>query len=85
LGEFITPVDLVWGESDRLIPMTYAKRLESELPAVRLTTLPRCGHIPQQECPGAFSKNLQKILDSPVPQRKSGKLGLTASPGSVAG
>jgi pimeloyl-ACP methyl ester carboxylesterase len=85
LAEFVTPVDLVWGESDRLIPMTYAKRLESELPAARLTTLPRCGHIPQQECPGAFSKNLQKILDSPVPQRKSGKLGLTASPGSVAG
>lgn len=70
LAEFATPVDLLWGESDRLIPMTYAKRLESELPAVRLTTLPRCGHIPQQECPVAFSKNLQKILDAPVPQRK---------------
>jgi pimeloyl-ACP methyl ester carboxylesterase len=71
LAEFATPVDLLWGESDRLIPMTYAKRLESELPAARLTTLPRCGHIPQQECPGAFSKKLQTILDAPVPQRKT--------------
>lgn len=56
LAEFATPVDLLWGESDRLIPMTYAKRLENELPASRLTTLPRCGHIPQQECPGAFRR-----------------------------
>jgi pimeloyl-ACP methyl ester carboxylesterase len=71
LAEFATPVDLLWGESDRLIPMTYAKRLERELPAARLTTLARCGHIPQQECPGAFSKNLQTILDLPVPQRKA--------------
>lgn len=71
LEEFNTPVDLLWGESDELIPLSYAKRLESQLPAARLKTLPRCGHIPQQECPHAFSKALQEILDTPAPLQKA--------------
>ncbi|MGH9523289.1 MAG: alpha/beta fold hydrolase [Terriglobales bacterium] len=59
---FPVPVDLLWGESDRLVPVTYARTLQAELPAARLTTLPRCGHIPQAECPIAFTAALEKVL-----------------------
>ena len=68
LGEIRTPADLLWGESDKLIPLDYARRMESELPAARLTTIPRCGHIPGRECPIAFQAALEKILSQPPPE-----------------
>lgn len=71
LAGFTTPVDLIWGESDRLIPMTYAKRMESELPAVRLTTVRRCGHVPQQECPMTLVKTITSVLGQPAPPTKA--------------
>ncbi len=70
LQQFTTPTDLIWGESDRLIPLTYANRLSAELPASRLSTLPRCGHVPQQECPRAFSDALKKVLAEPAPESR---------------
>lgn len=70
LVEFKTPVDLIWGESDRLIPIHYAQRMRDELPASRLSTVPRCGHVPQQECPKSFSAVLASVLAQPAPERK---------------
>lgn len=70
LSAFPTPVDLIWGESDRLIPLSYAQRMNAELPSVRLVTLPRCGHIPQQECPIALTKALTDVLHHPPPAAK---------------
>ena len=70
LADFNTPVDLLWGESDRMVPLEYAKALHEQLPASRLTTLLRCGHVPQQECPKAFSGALRQILSSPPPARQ---------------
>ncbi|HVP64600.1 MAG TPA: alpha/beta hydrolase [candidate division Zixibacteria bacterium] len=62
LGEVKTPVDLIWGESDRLVPLKFARRMQKQLSAVRLTTIPHCGHIPQQECPKAYSSALRQVL-----------------------
>ncbi len=62
-----TPVELIWGEADRLVPLSYAQRLGALLPNVRLTTIPRCGHIPQQECPIAYGKILRSVLASEPP------------------
>ncbi len=70
LATFTTPVDLIWGESDHLIPLSYAQRMNTELPSVRLTTLPRCGHVPQQECPKALEKALTNALRQPPPAAK---------------
>ncbi|MFB3815738.1 MAG: alpha/beta fold hydrolase [Terriglobales bacterium] len=70
LGDVSVPVDLLWGESDKLVPLDYAKKMEAALPAARLTSLPRCGHVPQQECPVAFGSTLQSLLREPPPQRK---------------
>jgi len=70
LAAFTTPVDLIWGESDRFIPLSYAQRMNAELPSVRLTTLPRCGHVPQQECPKALEKALNNALRQPPPAAK---------------
>ena len=63
LSEFTTPVDLIWGESDRLIPLEYARNLAAALPRARLTTIPRCGHIPQLECTALFTEALRDVLN----------------------
>ena len=67
LHDLNIPTDLVWGVSDRLLTLDYAKRLAAELPAARLTTLPACGHVPQVECPGELFKALTAVLDAPLP------------------
>ena len=65
LGEVKTPVTLLWGESDRLMPLSYARRVAEALPNARLTTLPHCGHVPQVECPEAFAAALDHALENP--------------------
>jgi pimeloyl-ACP methyl ester carboxylesterase len=65
LGALKTPVALVWGESDRLMPLDYARRMTAELPKdppVPLVTIPRCGHVPQVECPAELVKALEGVL-----------------------
>ncbi len=62
LHEIQVPVELVWGESDRLMPLDYAQRLAAGLPRARLTTIPRCGHVPQVECPAALVTTLRHLL-----------------------
>jgi pimeloyl-ACP methyl ester carboxylesterase len=63
LGEISTPVELVWGASDRLVPLSYAERMAAELPGAHLTVIPSCGHVPQVECPDAFLDALLPLLE----------------------
>lgn len=67
LGEIRTPVNLLWGESDKLFGPTYAQRMVNEFPAVRLTPLPACGHVPHVECPTRFRAALLDTLTQPPP------------------
>jgi len=71
LGDFPVPVDIVWGASDRLVPLDYARKLEAQLPAARLTVIERCGHAPQLECPGKLIQALLSLFaEGPPPNRK---------------
>ncbi len=62
LGEIATPVDVLWGESDRYLGRDYPDRLLAGLPSSRLTLIARCGHLPQAECPGRFTERLSEVL-----------------------
>jgi pimeloyl-ACP methyl ester carboxylesterase len=68
LAEVTVPVEIVWGASDRMLPLSYAEKMLAGLPRARLTQLPRCGHVPQQECPAAFSQALLKLLAGLPPE-----------------
>ena len=68
LAEVTVPVEIVWGASDRMLPLSYAEKMLAEFPRARLTRLPRCGHVPQQECPAAFTEALQGLLAGPLPE-----------------
>lgn len=67
LHDLKVPVDLLWGESDKLFGLSYAKRMMAQLPASRLTTIPACGHVPHQECPTRFRTSLIEVLTMPPP------------------
>jgi len=69
LATFQTPVDLVWGASDRLVPRDYAKKLQSLLPHCTLTVIERCGHAPQRERPRELTRILLRILAANSPSQ----------------
>ena len=62
LATFEVPVDLVWGASDRLVPLDYARKLQSQLPRCTLSVIDRAGHAPQLERPHELAKVLLQIL-----------------------
>lgn len=62
LGEITTPTDLLWGESDQLMKLSYAEKMAAGLPRARITRIPKCGHIPQSECPERFVRRLREVL-----------------------
>jgi pimeloyl-ACP methyl ester carboxylesterase len=70
LGDFSVPVDIVWGASDRLVPIDYARAMEAQLRAARLTVIERCGHAPQLECPAKLLEVLCSVLEAAPPTRK---------------
>lgn len=72
LHEITVPVTLVWGESDQVLSLNYARKMQSQLPNAQLVTLKRCGHAPQLECPKAFTSTLTEVLQSPLLPKTTG-------------
>ena len=70
MNEITVPVNLLWGESDQVMSLNYARRMQEQLPNVQLTTLARCGHAPAMECPKAFTAKLTELLQEPVGSQK---------------
>lgn len=62
LAAIKAPVHLIWGASDQIMPLDYARRLQAELPSATLVTIDRCGHVPQVECPARFAAALLEAL-----------------------
>ena len=71
LQELTTPVDILWGESDRYMGRDYPDRLAAALPNARLTLIPACGHLPQAECAPAFLQALQDALTATAPGKET--------------
>ncbi|HUO87518.1 MAG TPA: alpha/beta fold hydrolase [Thermoanaerobaculia bacterium] len=84
LGEVTVPVDLLWGASDRLMPLAYARRMEAELPRARLTVLEGCGHVPMNECPERFLVALRAVLALSPPAPVEEPTAATAADGGTS-
>jgi pimeloyl-ACP methyl ester carboxylesterase len=50
------PTLLLWGDSDREVPLEDGKRLQQSIPDSRLLIFRDCGHLPHEEYPQAFTK-----------------------------
>lgn len=46
-----SPVLLLWGREDRVVPLAVSACLRDAIPQARFVALDRCGHIPQEEWP----------------------------------
>lgn len=68
LGEMTVPVTLLWGESDRYMPVAYAESIQRQLKASRLERIPLCGHVPHRECPDRLVALIERALRAPPPR-----------------
>ena len=50
------PTLIVWGDTDREVPLTDGERLQQEIPDSRLFVFRDCGHLPHEEYPAEFTK-----------------------------
>ena len=50
-GTITAPTLIIWGEEDRLVPLSQGERLVEQMPDVRLITFPDAGHSPHLEVP----------------------------------
>ena len=53
---------LVWGDRDRIVPLTTAAELQTHLPRAILTVIPDCGHLPYEERPAEFLSAVTDFL-----------------------
>lgn len=64
LGAIKVPVQLIWGDSDPLFPLSHAVNAHRLIPQSRLAVLEGAGHTPQAERPEEFNRVLENFLTS---------------------
>ncbi|HLK13026.1 MAG TPA: alpha/beta fold hydrolase [Candidatus Binatia bacterium] len=74
LARVTQPVQLVWGERDRLVPLAFARALRRGLPHARLALLP-CGHFPMLERPAEFHRLTTDFLQAVEAAPPAGRRG----------
>jgi pimeloyl-ACP methyl ester carboxylesterase len=57
------PVLIVWGREDEVVPLKVGEQFKRDIPDSKLVVLPRCGHIPPEEEPGATRKAIMEFLE----------------------
>jgi pimeloyl-ACP methyl ester carboxylesterase len=55
LRRVTVPTLFIWGERDRLVPLSVGERAVALLPGSELIVIDDCGHNPQLECPDDFA------------------------------
>jgi pimeloyl-ACP methyl ester carboxylesterase len=63
LPQLSVPVFIVAGAEDRLIRSWYFEAISAEIPNAQLSLIPSCGHVPQEECPDEFMKEVTTYLE----------------------
>lgn len=62
LAELKVPTTIIWGRSDRFLPLESVDLMIRELKSTQVYWMPRTGHIPQLESPGLFAEILRGLL-----------------------
>lgn len=58
------PVLIIWGEEDQQVPMTYARRLHSEISNSQLVSVPNAGHMILFDAPNVVADALIDFVSS---------------------
>ena len=63
LAAIKVPVMIMWGEEDKLIPVSSARWFASAIPGSMLVSYPKVGHIPMEEIPERSAADVKAWLD----------------------
>ncbi len=64
LPELRLPVQILWGENDEWQPVSYAYRLQADIPGARLLVIPQAGHFLMEDAPEAVAQRLVAFIHS---------------------
>lgn len=56
------PAHVIWGDSDRMFPIDYAREFQRLIPHARLTIVPHCGHMPHLERPRELADSIATFI-----------------------
>lgn len=63
LGEMKMPIHIMWGDQDKLFPLSYGQRAHELVKGSRFTVLKNIGHAPQVEAPHQTAKHVKNFID----------------------
>ncbi len=58
-----SPILLIWGKNDRLVPLIVGHNLIKDYPSLDFSIIENSGHCPHDECPEQFNKNVLSWLE----------------------
>jgi pimeloyl-ACP methyl ester carboxylesterase len=62
LASLTTPIGVIWGESDRTVPLRVLDEVTNARPEARVVRLPGAGHVPMVEQPRQFADAVDLLL-----------------------
>jgi len=62
LHRIARPSHIIWGDTDRLFPIEYAREFERFIPGSRVTVVPNCGHAAHIEHPEALASAVSTFI-----------------------
>ena len=69
LGRIAVPTLVLWGESDRLIPLEHGRRYQQLIPGAELQVIPECGHSIFREQPERGAQAIADFIARHSPDR----------------
>lgn len=60
------PTMIMWGESDGLLPLDFARAYHSLIPGSELKVMEKCGHLPPIERPAEFAAAVREFLERKI-------------------
>ena len=57
------PIHIIWGDQDKLFPLSYGKHAHELVKGSRFTVLKNIGHAPQVEAPHTTAKHVKRFID----------------------
>jgi pimeloyl-ACP methyl ester carboxylesterase len=58
IGSLEMPVLLLWGEQDKVIPLSHARAFAAEIPQSKLISYADAGHLPMEETPEQVARDI---------------------------
>ena len=63
------PIMVIWGERDRIIPVSHGRAAHDMIPGSRFEVFPHSGHFPHRDDPRRFVKTMTDFIDNTPPAR----------------